>query len=84
MFGKNKQMVCAHCGCTEKPKIKTKGSFAVEILLYIFGFIGGMIYTAWRKSNMVEICAACGAEDFIPVDSPKGRKLIADNQVNES
>lgn len=47
-------LVCGHVGAT-----KTKGSFAITIILLFIGLLPGIIYEIWRRSGG-KVCGACG------------------------
>jgi len=70
-----KQMICTECNYIGVPKKITKGSFIIELILYITFIIPGIIYSVWRLSNTALICPKCGKESLIPLDSPKGIEL---------
>jgi hypothetical protein len=74
MFGK--KFVCMNCGSVGPLKTQTKGSLGLEILLWIFFLIPGIIYSIWRHSSTKEVCKACGSMNLVPVDSPKGQELM--------
>jgi len=69
-------MVCTNCRTQSPPKMKVRGLFAVELLLWICFIIPGLIYTMWRLQNKYTVCPVCGAENMIPLHSPKARELI--------
>ena len=73
------KMVCTRCGTRCEPGTKTKGSMLVEIILWLCFIIPGLIYSLWRLSSKHAACPACGSDQLVPIDSPNGRKLIADN-----
>ncbi|MEX5438903.1 Pmp3 family protein [Acinetobacter indicus] len=58
---------CLACGHVGLPK--TKGSFAVTIILLFIGLLPGIIYEIWRRSGG-KVCSACGSHSvrlYIPV-----------------
>lgn len=69
------QMICTSCGTMGKPKTITKGSFLVEIILWLFFLVPGLIYTLWRLTTKTRGCRSCGASTMVPLDSPLGQKL---------
>jgi len=69
------QMICANCGCCGKPKQITKGSFFIELFLWLF-FIPGLIYTIWRLTTRDWACPKCKAPNMIPFDTPRGQQLL--------
>ena len=49
---------CIACGHVGQPK--TKGSFAITIILLFIGLLPGIIYEIWRRSGG-KVCSACGS-----------------------
>lgn len=74
-----KDLVCTTCGHYGAPKKHTKGSTLIEIVLWLFFIIPGIIYGIWRVSTRSKVCAKCGSNALVPADSPVGRRLLADN-----
>lgn len=72
------QVICKSCGFHGKPGTVTKGSFAIEVILWLCFLIPGLIYSFWRLSSRGNNCPTCGSTEVIPIDSPLGRKLLAD------
>lgn len=68
-----KEMYCANCGTVAKPKRITKGSLLIEIFLWLFFLVPGLLYSLWRLTTKFEACPSCGAPNMIPTDSPKAR-----------
>ena len=57
-------LVCGHVGAP-----KTKGSFAITIILLFIGLLPGIIYEIWRRSGG-KVCGACGSHSvklYMPV-----------------
>jgi hypothetical protein len=53
---------CPGCGYVGTMRTRTKGSFAVEIALYLLFCLPGIIYTLWRITSGKETrCPSCGA-----------------------
>lgn len=71
-------MICSNCGYVGYPKRVTKGSMGIEIVLWLFFIIPGVIYSLWRGSSKFKACPSCGAQNMIPLDTPNGRKLLQD------
>lgn len=76
--GPGPRMVCTVCGHVGETKVHTKGSIAIEIVLWLCFLIPGLIYSIWRHSTRGPACASCGSASLIPADSPRGRKVIQD------
>ncbi|MBP8979442.1 hypothetical protein KBG23_03120 [Candidatus Dojkabacteria bacterium] len=73
----NKEMICTECGYIGKPKKWMKGSFFIELILWLAFLVPGIIYTIWRVTNTVAICPKCEKETLIPTDTPRGAELKA-------
>lgn len=71
------QRICVQCGYVGKTKRVTKGSLLIEIVLWIAFIIPGILYSLWRLTTRYDACPSCGAATMIPVDSPKGREMLA-------
>ncbi len=69
------KMICTNCGTAGRPKSKTRGSFIIEIILWLMMIIPGIIYTLWRLTTTEKVCRACGSPNMVPLKSPKGKKL---------
>ena len=67
-------MLCTSCGYTGAHKPVVQGSLAVEIILWLFLLIPGLIYTVRRLTAKPNVCPKCGRPNMIPLDSPKARK----------
>lgn len=67
--------VCAACGTEGRGKYVTRGSFLIEIVLWLLLIIPGVIYSLWRMSTRKPVCPACGSEHLVPIDSPVARKI---------
>lgn len=74
--GGGPRMVCKTCGHVGETTIHTKGSIGIELVLWLFFIIPGLIYSIWRHSTRGPACASCGGSDLIPANSPMGRKVI--------
>lgn len=67
--------ICAECYSSNDGKTVTKGSFLVELILWLCFLIPGLIYTTWRVTSRDRRCIACGSGPLIPLSTPKGRAL---------
>lgn len=76
MFQKPKQLICTQCGNTGKPQRKVKGNLLIEIILWLFFILPGLIYSIWRTSSYYKACKVCGSTTLIPLDSPLGKKTL--------
>jgi hypothetical protein len=75
----SKELICSQCGYVGNTKSDTPGNILIEILMYFFFIIPGLIYSIWRLSARKRVCGSCGSPNLIPVDSPMGRKLGGNN-----
>jgi len=73
-----KEMFCVKCGYKGKPKLITKGSIGLEIVLWLFFLIPGLIYSIWRHTSRYRGCLKC-KDTMIPLDSPVAQKLLAES-----
>jgi hypothetical protein len=66
-------LICTTCGAqTDTPQSRTKGSFVIEIVLWIL-VIPGLLYSLWRQSTRRKVCPACGNATLVPANTPDGR-----------
>jgi len=70
------EQICTNCGFKGKPKKNTKGSIAIEIVLWLAFIIPGLIYSIWRMTTKYYACPKCSATNMVALDSPRGKKLI--------
>lgn len=68
-------MVCRDCGHIGPPVTFTPGSFAIEIVLWLFMILPGLIYTLWRVTSRHVGCSSCTSKNLVPLHSPGGRKI---------
>lgn len=68
--------ICTMCGHVGRPKTITRGSFFIEIVLWLFFIIPGLIYTIWRLTTKGKTCPTCGNSSMIPLNTPKGLELL--------
>lgn len=69
-------VVCGSCGTRGTPKTVTKGSFLLELFLFLCFFIPGLLYAIWRSTTKHKACRTCGSPNLVPADSPIGREII--------
>lgn len=68
-------LICSACGAMGKTKTITRGSLLIEIILWLCFLVPGLIYSIWRHTTRHDGCAVCGAEQLIPVSSPRGGQI---------
>ncbi len=72
--------ICTACGCVAAPERVTKGSFIVELFLWLMFLAPGLIYSIWRLASRFDACPMCKSPQMIPVASPRGQMLLAQVQ----
>ena len=70
-------MVCTRCHATGEPRRQTKGSFLIEVVLWLTFIIPGVIYSIWRLTTRADVCAGCGSAEIVPANSPRGQQIVA-------
>lgn len=69
-------MVCTQCGCTGSES-HTKGSFLIELVLWLFMCVPGLVYSIWRLTTRGQVCSACKSDRLVPANSPVGQSLLS-------
>jgi hypothetical protein len=64
--GKGITFKCPNCGHIGQPVLRTKGSFGLEICLWLLFIIPGLIYSIWRLTSKEKGCPDCGFAHLIP------------------
>ena len=67
---------CQNCGSTARVWKKNRGSFGLEVVLWLFFLLPGILYSLWRLSGKVSTCPKCGSEDMVLISSPKAQAAI--------
>lgn len=75
-----KQFICKSCGYVGTTQKITKGSFFIEIVLWLCFFIPGLIYTIWRLTTTYSACPECKNDSMIPINTPVGQKLLKEQK----
>lgn len=85
---KAQQFICTQCSSKIYPIEVTPGSFSMEVILWLFFLIPGLIYSFWRLGTRHEECPYCGSRSFIPINTPKGHILASqghdENSISEN
>lgn len=68
---------CTHCGTIGNPRQYTRGSFLVEMVLWLMLIVPGLVYTFWRLTTRYRGCPQCATPGMIPVDSPIAQAALA-------
>jgi len=58
---------CTMCEYVGKEKTHTKGSIVIELILWIFFIIPGLVYSIWRLTSREKVCPNCGHNSMIPI-----------------
>ena len=69
--------VCTSCGFVGTPTSITKGSFLIEVFLWIMLIVPGIIYSLWRLTSRFDACPKCQSPNMIPADSPVAKQFLA-------
>ncbi|MGV3774686.1 MAG: hypothetical protein ACO1QB_17430 [Verrucomicrobiales bacterium] len=67
--------ICEDCGQVGYAKTITQGSLLIEIVLWLFMILPGLIYSIWRLTSRKEACRQCKGK-LIPLKTPRGQKLF--------
>jgi hypothetical protein len=70
-------MYCPNCGSVAEAKRHTKGSFLVELLLWLCFLVPGLIYSIWRLTTRSTVCGVCKSSGVIPENSPRAKEALA-------
>ncbi len=68
-------LICTNCGYQGNTVTQTKGSIFIEIILWLFFIIPGLVYSIWRMMTREKVCPKCKNPSMIPLDTPQGQKL---------
>jgi ssDNA-binding Zn-finger/Zn-ribbon topoisomerase 1 len=82
-------IICAACGAPDAVKRQAKGSFGLELTLWLIGLVTipfgigviilivALIYSLWRMfAGRSRVCSSCGSSSLIRADSPRGRAML--------
>ena len=69
--------ICSQCNSLiAKPKKQKRGSFGLSLILYCLAIIPGIIYSIYRRKNMIPLCPYCNKDTLIKLTTPVGKKLL--------
>ena len=71
------EFFCTSCGTVGRPRVRNRGSSAIEIILWLCFIFPGLFYTLWRMGRRDRYCRTCKAQTVIPVESPIARRQMA-------
>lgn len=67
--------VCPNCRSAIFPVERREGNGVVEVLLWLFFLVPGIIYSIWRASSRKIVCPICAAPNPIPVGTPAAEAI---------
>jgi hypothetical protein len=74
--------ICTTCKSVGNPKTTVKGSFVIELILWLCFLLPGLIYTTWRlTSKSHTVCPKCLNPTMIPLNTPYGKQIY--NESNK-
>ena len=82
IFRRERLSYCTNCGFHGKPVINTPGNILIEIILWLFLIVPGLIYSIWRLTKRHDACPVCGNK-VIPDHTPVARLAIAKQEAEE-
>lgn len=68
---------CLDCGFVGQPEQNTPGTFPIEMSLWLFFVVPGVIYSIWRRSARYQGCPKCGNKHIVPTDSSVAQAALA-------
>lgn len=71
------EFYCTACGAIGKPRVRNRGSSAIEIILWVCFIIPGLFYTLWRMGRKDRYCRTCNTPNPIPAASPLAQRHLA-------
>lgn len=66
--------ICITCGSIGQAVTRTKGSFLIEVALWLGFCLPGIIYSIWRLTSREKVCRHCDGK-MISLNSPRGKQL---------
>ena len=76
-------MICKSCEERVTVERWTPGSLGVEILLWLFFLLPGLIYSVWRLTGKKDVCSQCKGSDMVTESSAAGRRILTANQSRD-
>lgn len=77
---KNQEYLCTSCGAVNVPESDVKGSFLIEVILWLCFLVPGIIYSIWRLSSRYNYCPKCKGTAIIPADSPFAKNYMTEKK----
>lgn len=76
LFRPRHPMLCTRCLEQGPPRTAVSGSTAVELALWLFFCVPGLIYSLWRVGSKADVCASCGSPELVPINSPRAAQIL--------
>lgn len=70
-----REWVCTRCLHRGPGTMRARGSFAVEVVLWLLFCFPGAIYSVWRLCSRRRVCRQCQSEELVPSGSARGLAL---------
>lgn len=70
-------MLCKNCYHQGQPITKVQGSMLVELALWLFFIVPGLLYSFWRLTTKHKVCPECFERGMIPNTSPAAQLILA-------
>jgi hypothetical protein len=69
--------VCIDCeSAFNRSRTITRGSFGMEVVLWLFFCLPGLIYSVWRLCNRYHGCPGCGSSNIVPGHTPAAHRIL--------
>ena len=68
--------VCIACGSQVRPRSITPGSMGMELLLWLFFLVPGLIYSIWRIASRYAGCPVCESRNLVPIGTPAAQSIL--------
>jgi hypothetical protein len=72
------ESICLNCDHQSKPEKITKGNMLVEVILWLFFIVPGIIYSIWRLRSKQEVCPKCNEINMVPQGLHRAKILVAE------
>ncbi|MDG5816961.1 hypothetical protein QA601_17825, partial [Chitinispirillales bacterium ANBcel5] len=69
-------MFCLDCGIKGPVKQKPRGSGLIELILWLFILVPGIIYTVWRGQKKEYKCPSCGGNNIVSETSISAKEYL--------
>lgn len=73
--------MCATCESVGYAKTRERGSTGVELLLWLFFLLPGIIYSVWRRSTKYSVCRTCGSTTLMPLHTAGAQRRMGAQEV---